>query len=413
MLTETSDMEIVLHIFALIGFAAVVFLAVDGWLAFQQWQKRIHIGRWSDTMQWAEAIDTVCWRWMKRTPIVVQRQNRLLLWDILRGRHKNATIQYWQKAGLLLGETTPQVPSMTHINGVQREISDSLGGGGSLDTLWFVQRQIDLTTGAWRYHLRHVDVSLLAYAILQQKNIDPEQVRPAMEQVYQLLLQAKGAGDTLPYRGTGGSLRFVDTIGLVCPFLIRYAQCYSVIEAQQLALRQLREYDNALHPHYGLPPHAYDLSTHTPRGIYDWGRGTGWYVLGLTEMYRQLEASPDKEELANRIIQLSNCLLPFQQSTGGFPSQLFATNLPAEGSATVMAGLLFHEAYRLTGETRYSEAVTKVLKRLMQMTQRGGELDLCQGDTIGIGNYSTYHGYMPFAQGMLFLLIKRHYYENA
>lgn len=412
MFTEPNDMEIMLYIFALIGLMAVVFLAIDGWLAFQQWQKRIHIGRWSDTEQWAAAIDTVCRRWMKRTPIVVQKQNRLLLWDILSGRHKNATIQYWQKAGLLLGETTCTSTPTTPTNRAQRDFSDH-PGGGEPDTLWFVQRQIDLTTGAWRYPLQHVDIALLGYAILLQRNIDTEQVRPAMEQVYQLLLQAKGTGDTLPYRGTGGSTRFVDTIGLVCPFLIKYAQCYSVAEAQQLALRQLHEYDAALHPRFGLPPHAYDLRTQLPRGIYDWGRGNGWYILGLVEMYRQLSTGSDKEELANRIIQLSNNLLPFQLSTGGFASQLFATDLPAEGSATALAGLLFHEAYRLTGETRYKEAVTKVLKCLMQMTQRGGELDLCQGDTIGIGNYSTYHGYMPFAQGMLLLLIKRTRHENA
>lgn len=404
-------MDWVMYVLVAIGAVAVMFGAVDFWVAFQQWQSRIHIGRWHDMTQWTNAINVVCWRWLKRTPVVVQRRNRLLLWDILRRQHRNATIQYWNKAGLLLGETAPLFTACNEQKQSCKATSQTIGGGETNVPVRLVQEHINLTTGAWRYELKNIDVALLAYALLQQ-DINLERVRPAMEQVYQLLLRAKGDGDTLPYRGVGGNIRFVDTIGLVCPFLVKYAQCYSVDEAQQLALRQLREYDKALHPQFGLPPHAYNLQSQTPLGLYDWGRGTGWYILGLVEMYRQLGGGID-EDLADRIIQLSNHLLPFQHSTGGFSSQLFSAGLPPESSATVMAGLLFHEAYRITGEIRYSEAVLKILKCLMQMTQRGGELDLCQGDTIGIGNYSSYYGYMPFAQGMLLLLIKRHCHENA
>ncbi|MBD9270031.1 MAG: hypothetical protein EGQ81_02910, partial [Akkermansia sp.] len=37
---------------------------------------------------------------------------------------------------------------------------------------------------------------------------------------------------------------------------------------------------------------------------------------------------------------------------------------------------------------------------LSQMERRNGALDMCQGDTKGIGMYSDVWGLMPFAQGM-------------
>ena len=78
---------------------------------------------------------------------------------------------------------------------------------------------------------------------------------------------------TIPYRKTLPHIRFVDTIGLVCPFL---HQC----DFSDLAIRQIEEYDHCLWEEV-FPPHAYDLASHKPLGVFDWARGWGWYVLGL------------------------------------------------------------------------------------------------------------------------------------
>ena len=56
-------------------------------------------------------------------------------------------------------------------------------------------------------------------------------------------------------------------------------------------------------------------------------------------------------------------------------------------------------------------AVEKIINHLMKVTQRNGAIDMCQGDTHGIGNYSSNFGYMPFVQGLTLVLIDR--YKHA
>lgn len=103
---------------------------------------------------------------------------------------------------------------------------------------------------------------------------------------------------TIPYRKTLPHIRFVDTIGLVCPFL---HQC----DFSDLAIRQIEEYDHCLWEEV-FPPHAYDLASHKPLGVFDWARGWGWYVLGLIE-------TADLPGNKKRILNLSNHLRLFRK----------------------------------------------------------------------------------------------------
>ena len=194
-----------------------------------------------------------------------------------------------------------------------------------------------------------------------------------------------------PYRKTLPHIRFVDTIGLVCPFL---HQC----DFSDLAIRQIEEYDHCLWEEV-FPPHAYDLASHKPLGVFDWARGWGWYVLGLIE-------TADLPGNKKRILNLSNHLLPFQKADGGFSCLVFNPNERFESSGSALFGLLFVHAYRVSGDERYLNAAIKIEKALMKATRRDGTIDFAQGDTKGIGSYSQIFDRMPFAQGMGLYLSK-------
>lgn len=154
---------------------------------------------------------------------------------------------------------------------------------------------------------------------------------------------------TIPYRKTLPHIRFVDTIGLVCPFL---HQC----DFSDLAIRQIEEYDHCLWEEV-FPPHAYDLASHKPLGVFDWARGWGWYVLGLIE-------TADLPGNKKRILNLSNHLLPFQKADGGFSCLVFNPNERFESSGSALFGLLFVHAYRVSGDERYLNAAIKIEKHL-------------------------------------------------
>ena len=350
----------------------ILFVLYDFIYHFNIWQGRIHIGRWSNVEEWHTAVLNRSNKWLKKTPIVSKIDNqRLILLDVLSSNYRSSTIQSWQVAGLLMGtrSTIINIPNVTNI-----------------------------------------DVASTAYAVLCNIS-NPIDVKSQMDKIYSLILNTKGSNDTIPYRKEVNNIRFVDTIGLVCPFLVKYGITYNSNDAIKLAEKQIREYSTFFNVLTGTPPHAFDIVYQVPLGVYDWGRGVGWYILGIVECYKNLNKCDFKEFLKEEIIHLTQSLLRFQLPSGGFASSIFNTTSFAESSASILCGLLFIECYSITLDVKYKNAAEKIISYLMSVTQRNGAIDMCQGDTKGIGNYSTKYYYMPFAQGLAVVLAER--YKNA
>ena len=131
-------------------------------------------------------------------------------------------------------------------------------------------------------------------------------------------------------------------------------------------------------------------------GIYDWSRGLGWYVLGITETY---ELDGNRE----RIVRLAREMLKYQHADGGVGSMFFSPSR-IESSGTALLGLLFVKAFEITRDRVFLDAAKMAEGALMRITRRNGEVDYSQGDTKGIGMYSRRFDIMPFAQGMTLYL---------
>jgi unsaturated rhamnogalacturonyl hydrolase len=191
----------------------------------------------------------------------------------------------------------------------------------------------------------------------------------------------------------------VDTIGMIVPFLVLCGNA-------ELAMKQIGEYDKARLPGSSIPSHAYDIIQNVPLGIYDWVRGIGWYILGLVE-------SNADGYFDMRIISLAEELLHYQKDDGGFGTMFFNKNTACESSGTALIGLLMISAYRINSDKRFLDTAFRIEKQLMRHTRRNGAVDFCQGDTKGIGYYSTFYSVMPFAQGIALRLSKAlNEYEN-
>ena len=186
---------------------------------------------------------------------------------------------------------------------------------------------------------------------------------------------------------------------------------YNLKDAIDLGIRQLEEYDIALLPN-GIPCHAFDIEKNLPLGVYDWGRGCGWYILALVESYRMVDrfniSQSLQRKLQSRILNLSEVMLSFQLSQGGYNAMLFSRNGSSESSITVFGGILMCQAWIFTKKEGYKLCLEGCIKQLMKATQRNGCIDYCQGDTKGIGAYSFLYSYMPFVQGMTLVLLKRY-----
>lgn len=302
------------------------------------WYGRIHIGRWNNRNLWVKAVKKKSLEWLEHTPRIIG---------------STSNVMAWQHAGLILG----------------------VGEDLSVETSkCYIERLKKLSLED--INPEHL---LLAYALhAKLSNIEDFVNR------YQ--------NRTIPYRSSVSNIRFVDTIGMVVPYLY-WTQRY------EQAKKQMDEYDQSLLNKI-FPSHAFDIRKKLPLGVFDWSRGCGWYILGLVE-------SVGMEGTEDRILKLANALLPLQRNEGGFGSFLFVDSSRMESSGTVMIGLLMLKAFELTNCEKYLASAQRCEKALMMATRRDGTVDYCQGDTHGIGNYSEVFSFMPFVQGMTLLLHKR------
>lgn len=336
-----------------------LFLIVDFSISFYEWQSRIHMGKWEDREKWQIAMENTARTWLKTSPTVrVSSNTRLILWDILRGNFRNKTIQTWQDAGLLFGLAKEDVVDYVKIHQIT-----------------FLSEKLN------------PEDLLLAYVLKKSKALNPEMEKNILE-----WLQAIVEDGTIYYRLWVKNLRFVDTIGMVLPFL-------HVCNRDDLAIRQLEEYDKAL-LYDVYPAHAFDIEINVPLGVHDWCRGIGWYILGVVE-------TADLPGNDIRIVRLAEAMIQHQKSDGSFSCFFFNKQERSESSGTALIGLLFIKAFEISNDYKYIDAAKRVESALMKATRRDGALDYCQGDTYSIGHYSQCFSVMPFAQGIAIMFSKR------
>lgn len=315
------------------------------------WIGRIKVGQWGDRELWREAVAARARKWLDHTPIVPVSDKSVFY----QSSWCSKNIQNWQIGGLLLG----------------LEESDSI-------------RYLSSHPEAFEKDASPIESAFLAYALKHHKLLPARKEEELKTQL--LELSSKG---TLQYRVTAPDLRYVDTIGLACPFL------YSS-DLADIADRQIAEFDPILYDGV-FPPHTFDPARNLPMGVYDWSRGTGWYILGLIS----------SKNNTDRVLRLASRMLDFQRSDGSFGCFFFNPASRRDSSGTVLAGLLFVKAYEWCGDVRFLESSKKAEAALMSMTRRNGAIDYAQGDTKDIGMYSSRFDIMPFVQGMTLILSKK------
>lgn len=376
-------MQIILIILLLI----LMVFALDLYLYFDTWQGRIHIGRFADRQTWAAKIQVTTQKWLRKTPTIKLTDNsRLVALDMVRGNYKRHSIQHWQEAALLLG--LEQVFRKTGDEKIKKEIIE------------FIDKKID-ARGNWREAPKEIDGVILAYAILNAGWIDHQKNRPAYDAVWNLIKGLIGDDGTVQYRQHMKDYRYVDTIGFICPFLISYGVTFGNHEAVALGCRQITEFNtHAMLPNHFIPCHTYNIRTGMPAGLFGWGRGLGWYAIGLIDAWKAMPEQDLKIELMQSVIVFAKMALRFQNPKGGWNWLITdeQTNTDSSATATLAWFLCVASEIPVIKEDCLA-AKEKALAYLMKVTQRNGAIDLSQGDTKGIGIYSHEFGILPFTQG--------------
>lgn len=374
--------ELVYFILMLLLLICLINYGVDACFYLKNRYCRFHIGRWKDRDIWEKAVEKRAFAWLKKTPTVkITDNSRYMLLDFATGKYKSDTIQSWQKGALILGLLNSK-------NNNYRDAAKK----AALDMLD--------ENYQWRKPPVAVDCGMLSYAVLLASD-DPIKVKPAMD--YSIDIIRKNINDEGMVSYTGGKDNpnmYVDALGLVCPFLALYAKCYDAPEYETIALHQLEIFHQyGLYKDTSLPNHAFDIKTKLPLGVYGWGRGTGWYAIGLVDTYMHLQNQRNLSICKLLIQETAECYSKFQRPDGGFGSILQLQN-SYDSSTTAVFAWFFGRCGNIFSKDEYKKIADKCLLMLLKNTRITGAIDWCQGDTKGIGIFAQTYDVMPFAQGM-------------
>jgi unsaturated rhamnogalacturonyl hydrolase len=365
-----------------------VIVLIDIIPIFKDWISRIHIGRYNDISKWNYAITKIGVKWLNKTPkIKVTDNTRLVVIDMLKGNYTKNTIQHWQEASLLLGLS--EYLKYNDDKEVKNEIQK------------YLNNKFD-HSGHWKEKPQHVDGAILAYSIMKLDFINVDKYKRALDFTWKLIKEHIGEDGTVGYRKSMKSYRYVDTIGFICPFLVSYGMRYKKVECIDLAVNQIKQYEHYgfLEEHY-IPCHAYKVENKVPLGLYGWGRGLGWFAIGVIDMWNELPQNHKYyKEMKVFVKSFSEVIMRFQQPNGNWNWTVTRDKCRPDSSVTATLSWFLLNASKINEISKEClNSAEKAHNYLMTVTRRNGAVDFSQGDTKDIGVYSMLFNLLPFTQG--------------
>jgi unsaturated rhamnogalacturonyl hydrolase len=217
-----------------------------------------------------------------------------------------------------------------------------------------------------------------------------------------LILDLVGYDGTVAYRKHTTDYRFVDTIGFICPFLVLYGVKFHEPKAIDLAIKQISTFNEyGMLDNYFIPYHTYHIKTKLPAGLFGWGRGLGWYAIGLIDAWDIFpEDNPNKNVLEKSVVSFAKMAFKHQNINGGWSWIVNDKSSRMDSSTTATLAWFFFKAASI--ESISSDCISakeKALEYLKSVTRRDGAIDFSQGDTKAIGIHSNEFDILPFTQG--------------
>lgn len=227
-----------------------------------------------------------------------------------------------------------------------------------------------------------------------------EQYQKAVEKLAEYALNyPRDEMGSLPYRANHKTGHvYVDSIGLICPFLYEYGNFFTKNECMELAVRQIANFfAYGMDETTGLPYHGYEVQTTCKYGIIGWGRAVGWLLRGMTGC---MMTEYGVERLKDSYIRLVDTVLVYQRKDGYFSWQLQAVDGPADTSATGMICAALKQGIEqgILTEAKYEQTL-QAGRNAIEKSIKDGRVYDCSGECEGFGQYPQRYGAYPWALG--------------
>ena len=211
--------------------------------------------------------------------------------------------------------------------------------------------------------------------------------------------------DLVLYRDHHYDYLLVDTLGMICPFLVEYGKEFNVKRAFLLAVSEFDYFrDYGLDQSLRIPFYAINLEENIALGTNNWGRGMGWYAIALAAMV-ELEMCYDNSQ--NMGLYSAEAQAFFENiqklSLNGLFSQFPGTSRKLDSSATTM--LMYSGAKFIELKDKKPVWYKKAKEELSTLIKTNGKIGFCSGDTVSVNLYSKTFGESELSQGFLLLLL--------
>lgn len=266
-------------------------------------------------------------------------------------------------------------------------------------------RQLE-AEGRWKYPLTKSFQLMQGYSLAFLCGSD------GADRYRRALAEMVVAFEGLPRSATGTILYtkgrreiFIDTIGMLCPCL---AAAGRILDRRDLIAAAMDQIDeclaNNLHTETHLPYHGYYAGGPYQLGWGGWGRGTGWYMIGLVDVAAELKAlaHPFAGRLAAEIMSVSGSLCRFQRASGHWGEQIMVDDAPDDSSATAFIAYALLRALNegLLAGQRIEEASARAAAALAAATTPSGRILKASGEALGLGQYGRSSQPQPWADGL-------------
>lgn len=218
----------------------------------------------------------------------------------------------------------------------------------------------------------------------------------------------------LPYRG---KKLYLDQIGIMGAFCVRASRFFGTDRFAEILEQQiLFTLKHQCAEDSSFPYHSYDLTSGERQGRNSWGRGLGWWLMGISAY---LAGNCQSAEHRDEILQYSvRCIaeLGRLQDDNGYLYEDVMSRQHIDTSATAMCGFAACEIcnacrQELTAEEYEAmlQFAEKCAEAVSLSTDDDGRVTDCSGECKNYGDYSTEFG-SYYAEGpalMLFHILEQ------
>jgi unsaturated rhamnogalacturonyl hydrolase len=258
--------------------------------------------------------------------------------------------------------------------------------------------------GRWPGAVSRVEDAMKGYSLLYLADATGEpRYRRVVDELAAALVERhpRAADGSLPYQPHAREI-LVDSLAMICPFLAAYARRYGRDDALELAVHQLKQFVlHSVDTDTWLPYHGYYADGPKRLGLHGWGRGTGWYMMGLVDtLVETPEGHADRGLLVEAFVAAAETLARHQRPDGHWHwVVLHAADTP-DSSATALIGYSLARGLRagLLPE-RYQAVLDAAISALVAVTRADGVVDGSLGECQGLGKYPQQYGPRPWLQG--------------